>query len=72
MATRIVFSDSVSVTVTADVQEVRDKLDEAKHGVGNAFAQFEQHGAGFEAQRPGYVFVAADRVAYIEEVRGSR
>jgi hypothetical protein len=32
-------------------------------GVDNAFAQFEQHGAGFEAQRPGYVFIGL--VAYI-------
>jgi len=71
MATRIVFSDHVSVTVSADPQAVREKLGEAKLGVGDVFAQFERHGAGFEGQRPGYVYVAADRVAYIEEVRGS-
>jgi hypothetical protein len=60
MTTRIVFSEGVSVTVTDEAHEVRNRLAEDKrHGA--PFTQFEEEGGRV-------VFVAPDRVAYVQRI----
>ena len=60
MPARIVFFEDVTMTVSAEAGEVKESLGRAKtHG--EAFTQFETQGGGI-------VYVAADRVAYIEDV----
>jgi hypothetical protein len=58
MTTRIVFSEGASVTVTDEAQEVRNKLAEDKRR-GAPFTQFEEQGGRV-------VFVAPDRVAFVQ------
>lgn len=58
MTTRIVFSEGASVTVTAEVQEVRNSLAEYKRRSA-PFTQFEEQGGRV-------VFVAPDRVAFVQ------
>jgi hypothetical protein len=58
MTTRIVFSEGATVTVTAEAQEVRNRLAEDKRR-GAPFTQFEEQGGRD-------VFVAPDRVAFVQ------
>ena len=60
MPARIVFFEDVTMTVSADAQQVREALGKDKVSE-EPFTQFETEGGGV-------VFVAADRVAYIEDV----
>jgi hypothetical protein len=57
MPTRIVFSEGATVTVTPEAEEVRQAL--AKDKRKEAFTQFEEQGGR-------HVYVASDRVAYIQ------
>jgi len=58
--TRIVFSDRAAITVNMDAAKVRDKLAADKDS-GEPFTLFEEQGGRD-------VFVAADRVAYIQQI----
>jgi hypothetical protein len=58
MTTRIVFSEGATVTVTAEAEEVRNRLAEDKQR-GEPFTQFEEQGGRV-------VFVAPDHVACIQ------
>jgi hypothetical protein len=58
MTTRIVFSEGASVTVTDEAQEVRNRLAEDKRR-GAPFTQFEEQGGRV-------VFVAPERVAFVQ------
>jgi hypothetical protein len=58
MTARIVFSEGATVTVTAEAEEVRNTLAKDKQG-GEPFTQFEEQGGRD-------VYVAADRVAYVQ------
>jgi hypothetical protein len=58
MTTRIVFSEGASVTVTDEAQEVRNRLAEDKRR-GAPFTQFDEQGGRV-------VFVASDRVAFVQ------
>lgn len=60
MPARIVFYEDVTMTVSADAGEVRQALGKDKVN-DEPFTQFETEGGGV-------VYVAADRVAYIEDV----
>jgi hypothetical protein len=55
-----VFSESLTMTVSADAGQVREALGKDKANE-ETFTQFETEGGGV-------VYVAADRVAYIEDV----
>ena len=61
MPSRIIFSDGAGVTVAEDAQGVRDALGKDKHRSGDPFSYFRgPNGEDF--------YVAADRVAYIEQI----
>ena len=60
MPARIVFFEDVTMTVSADAADVRNALGKDKAS-DEPFTQFETEGGGV-------VYVAADRVAYIEDV----
>ena len=60
MSTRIVFSEGPSVTVNADAEEVKTTLGEDKRS-GEPFTHFEAQGGRD-------VYVAAERVAYVEQM----
>jgi hypothetical protein len=60
MPARIVFFETVTMTVSADAEAVRQALGKDKAN-GEPFTQFETEGGGV-------VYVAPDRVAYIEDI----
>lgn len=61
MATMIVFSDGAKITVIEDADKVKERLTVGKGGTGEAFTPFEGQGGRV-------VHIAADQVAYIEEI----
>jgi hypothetical protein len=60
MSTRIVFSEGPSVTVNADAEKVKTTLGQDKQS-GEPFTHFEAQGGRD-------VYVAAERVAYVEQI----
>jgi hypothetical protein len=60
MPARIVFFEDVSMTVSADARQAKEALGKDKANE-EPFTQFETEGGGV-------VYVAADRVAYVEDV----
>ena len=60
MSTRIVFSEGATVTVSADAEEVKTTLGKDKQS-GEPFTHFEAQGGRD-------VYVAAERVAYVEQI----
>jgi hypothetical protein len=60
MPASIFFSGGATVTVTAEAEDVRNRLAEAKQDC-EAFAHFQAQGSGD-------VYVAADLVAYVQQI----